>query len=270
MTIAADNLDTQRGIASALVAAERGIRDAALSADDIASWGRHQQRAYRALANHPEWDDAVRALLPTDVVAAFVLNVEARRAVAAHAATRPPTPPVDSLPAWTIAAPLPIAALLADYRRAEAATGVPWQYLAAINLVETRAGRIVGASASGAVGPMQFLPTTWASCCVGDVLNARDAIMGAAVYLVSRGAPADMRAALYGYNPNDGYVGAVDAYARNMIADEHAYNGYHAWEVYVTTSSGTVRLPVGYSAAQATPAAAYVLQHPEDLAPVTD
>ncbi len=35
---------------------------------------------------------------------------------------------------------------------------MPWYYLAAINLIETRMGRIDGLSTAGAQGPMQFLP----------------------------------------------------------------------------------------------------------------
>ena len=126
-------------------------------------------------------------------------------------------------------------------------------------------GRVAGVSSAGAVGPMQFLPATWAACCEGDPLVARDAIMGAARYLVARGAPADMQAALNGYNPNSAYVGAVTAYAQNMMADERAYLGYHGWQVFVGTSAGTVRLPVGYSSPTEVDAAAYVRTHPADL-----
>ena len=129
-------------------------------------------------------------------------------------------------------------------------------------------GRIVGVSSAGAVGPMQFLPSTWEGCCEGDPTVARDAIMGAAVYLVDRGAPGDMQAALTGYNPNAGYVGAVTAYAQNMIDDERAYLGYHGWQVFFGSSAGTVRLPVGYSSTVPVPADAYVRDHPDDLLPV--
>ncbi len=210
------------------------------------------------------------AILPADVAAPFALNVQARRAVADHAAASAPSTPPPTIPAWTIVEPLPTDELLGYYHQAEAATGVSWAYLAAINLVETRSGRIVGASSSGAVGPMQFLPSTWAECCTGDVTNAHDAIVGAAVYLATLGAPGDMRKALYGYNPNDGYVGAVDAYARNLLADPRAIYGYHAWEVYASTAAGTVRLPIGFSAKEPLDAAAYVAAHPEDVAPVHD
>jgi hypothetical protein len=166
--------------------------------------------------------------------------------------------------------PLPVDELLGYYHEAEAATGVAWAYLAAINFIETGMGRIEGVSSAGAVGPMQFLPTTWESCCFGNVLDPRDAIMGAATFLVAHGAPTDMTGALYRYNPNDGYVGAATAYAQNLLNDERAVYGYHAWEVYVATAAGTVRLPLGYSQSAPVDAATYIAEHPDDLAPVSD
>ncbi len=204
---------TAASIAAEITATERGIRDTSLSAESVAELGRRQQRAYRLLASHTDLQDDVTALIPADVATAFGFNVAARQAVVDQAARTPPTEPSPTLPAWTILEPRPIDELLALYQEAETATGVPWEYLAAINFVETRMGRIEGESSAGAVGPMQFLPETWAACCVGDIEDPRDAILGAAEYLVSKGAPADMEAALYGYNPNEGYVGAVTAYA---------------------------------------------------------
>ena len=101
---------------------------------------------------------------------------------------RPPSgKPSDTLPAWQIVPPLPAEQLLAYYHEAEAATGVPWYFLASINLVETRMGRIHGLSTAGAQGPMQFLPSTWAACCTGDIEDAHDAIVGAATYLKMSG-----------------------------------------------------------------------------------
>src|SRR3546814_13420666 len=87
----------------------------------------------------------------------------------------------DSLPAWRIVAPPPAEELLAHYQAAEAEFGVPWEILAAVNLVETGMGRIRGVSVAGAQGPMQFMPATWAAFGHGgDVNDYRDAIMGAA------------------------------------------------------------------------------------------
>ncbi len=256
---------TAESIADEIIAAERGIRDVTLTADGVAAFGRRQQQAYQLLARHADLLGAVTTLMPADVAVAFGLNVAARQAVVDHAAGTVSSEPSATLPAWTIVPPRPIDELLADYREAEAATGVPWEYLAAINLVETRMGRIRGESSAGALGPMQFLPTTWATCCTGDIEDPHDAIVGAAVYLVSQGASGDMHAALYGYNPNEGYVGAVTAYASNLMADPLAYNGYHAWEVYVGSAAGTIRLPAGYSATAPVDAAEYARDHPGDV-----
>ena len=64
-----------------------------------------------------------------------------------------------------------------DYRKAEAATGIPWEVLAAVNLVETGMGRIDGISVANAQGPMQFLPSTRAERGIGkgDIRDPHDA-----------------------------------------------------------------------------------------------
>ena len=48
------------------------------------------------------------------------------------------------------------------WQRAGSAYGIPWQVLAAINKVESNFGRNMGPSSAGAVGWMQFMPSTWA------------------------------------------------------------------------------------------------------------
>lgn len=107
--------------------------------------------------------------------------------------------------------------LLGHYQRAQRRTGVHWSYLAAIHLVETRMGRIRGVSTAGALGPMQFLPTTWDLYGAGgDIRDPGDAILAAGRLLVANGAPGDMADALWHYNPSDAYVGAVLSYARTM------------------------------------------------------
>jgi hypothetical protein len=125
-------------------------------------------------------------------------------------------------------------------------------------------GRIIGTSSAGAVGPMQFLPTTWTRCCSGDPTISRDAIMGAAVYLAQSGGPHDMQAALHEYNPSDTYVATVTAFAENMGDYPRLYNAYHEWQVFYSTSAGTIRLPIGYSETQPIDAAGYLADHPED------
>src|SRR6266545_1822879 len=146
-------------------------------------------------------------------------------------------------PAATAAGPA--AELLAAYHDAEAELGVPWTYLAAINVVETRTGRIRGSSPAGAQGPMQFLPSTWRRYGAGgDVDSVHDAILAAARLLRANGAPADMAGALYAYNHSPLYVRAVTAYAQQMRADQRAFLGYHQWQVYY----GDTLLPEGYPA----------------------
>ena len=63
---------------------------------------------------------------------------------------------------------------------AESESGVGWNYLAAINLIETRLGSIAGVSTAGAQGPMQFLPSTFAAYGQGgDINSPHDSIMAA-------------------------------------------------------------------------------------------
>ncbi len=77
-----------------------------------------------------------------------------------------------------------------------------------------------------------------------------DAIIGAAIYLAQSGGPADMQAALHDYNPNDTYVATVTAFAENMRDNPQLYSAYHEWQVFYSSSAGTVRLPVGYDQPQ--------------------
>ena len=241
-------------MAAAFDAAERAVRDPGLASDDLEAWGRRQQRLYRHLGHHPDWVDAVLAAVDPDIADAVSLNWEARRNLSALAATEDPH---TELPAWRIVEPLPPEILIGYYKQAEAASGIRWEFLAGINLVETRMGRIEGVSSAGAVGPMQFLPTTWAGCCDGDPTDPADAIAGAATYLTIRGGPEDMARAIWGYNNSDYYVNAVTAYATVMMDDERAYHGYHAWEVYFLTTEGLIRLPVGYDQSEPVPVAVW-------------
>ncbi|MGH9136100.1 MAG: lytic transglycosylase domain-containing protein, partial [Acidimicrobiales bacterium] len=169
----------------------------------------------------------------------------------------------DTLPAWRIEAPRPADELLGYYQEAEARFGVPWHVLAAVNLVETGMGRIVGLSTAGAQGPMQFLPSTWAAYGMGgDVWNPRDAILGAANYLAANGAAGgDLEHALYRYNNHDAYVRGVVHYSALMAADARAYYGYHAWEVVYLTTMGDVILPVGFESADRIPVADWLASH---------
>jgi membrane-bound lytic murein transglycosylase B len=142
--------------------------------------------------------------------------------------------------------PPPVEVLRSYYAEAEAASGVPWAYLASIHLVETRLGRIRGTSSAGAQGPMQFIPETWARYGQGDINDNRDAILAAARLLQANGGPADMSRALFRYNNSNRYVEAVESYAQLMLSDERAFLGYYGWQVYSATTDGTFLLPEGY------------------------
>jgi hypothetical protein len=231
------------------------------------SIGRHQQLLYRYLAAHADLDDAVLAAVGDDVRPYVERIVRARQFGQARAAAdTTPTAASDKLPAWALVDPLPADELLADYHDAEATTGIAWYWLAAIHMQETRMGRIIGTSSAGAVGPMQFLPSTWERCCTGDPMNTRDAIIGAATYLSQSGGPADMHAALDQYNPNETYIATVTAFAENLRDNPQLYAAYRDWQVFYTSSAGSVRLPVGYEATQPIDAAAYLAEHPDDAA----
>jgi membrane-bound lytic murein transglycosylase B len=217
-------------LAAGLVAAETAIRDPATPETDVARAGQAQQEEYRNLAKHPEWDAEAMAAVPEALRPTVEANLTAAREIQLLNGEPDPARP---LPHWRIVAPEPPAVLLAHYKEAGAASGVPWQYLAAIHLVETRMGRIRGDSVAGARGPMQFIPSTWAIYGRGgDIESTADSIRAAARLLADRGAPADMARALHAYNQSDRYVRAVTLYARQIQADERAYLGYHAWEAY--------------------------------------
>jgi Transglycosylase SLT domain len=92
--------------------------------------------------------------------------------------------------------------------------------LAGINAVETGFGTNLGPSSAGAVGWMQFMPSTWAMYGVDangdgvkDPNNPEDAIFAAAGYLSTAGMPRDTYAAIYAYNHADWYVSEVLANA---------------------------------------------------------
>jgi murein DD-endopeptidase MepM/ murein hydrolase activator NlpD len=94
--------------------------------------------------------------------------------------------------------------------------GIPWQVLAGINKIESNFGRNLGPSSAGAVGWMQFLPSTWLRWGVdangdgvADPNNPADAIYSAARYLAAAGGQYDLRRAIFAYNHADWYVNEV-------------------------------------------------------------
>jgi hypothetical protein len=168
-------------------------------------------------------------------------------AVRASRLLRKLTDPMPTMPPWHILAPPPPKELRGYYHDAQRRTGVPWTYLAAIHLVESRMGRIRGPSTAGARGPMQFLPSTWDLYGAGgDINDPHDAVLAAARLLVDNGAPRDMAGALFHYNPSSYYVRAVTAFARTIQRAPYTYRGYWHWRVLFRHRRGTYVLPVGY------------------------
>jgi len=115
--------------------------------------------------------------------------------------------------------------LLPIYQAAAVEYGVRWEILAAINEIETAYGRNVAVSSAGAVGWMQFLPSSWRTFGVDasgdgkrDPNNPVDAIFAAARYLRAAGAERDLRGALFAYNHANWYVEDVLARARRIGA----------------------------------------------------
>ena len=247
-------------VVAQLVAAEAAIADRAVYGDTLDAAGHLQQVAYRELGRRPRWDGAVLAALPARLRATVRDNIASRRAFIALQGGRFS----DTLPAWRVVEPEPAIDLLAHYREAEAAFGVDWEYLTAINLVETGLGRIQGTSVAAARGPMQFIASTWAQYGRGDIEDPRDAIMAAGRYLAARGFTerGGIPRALYSYNNSDAYVRGVTRLAQVLQRDPAAFRGYYHWEIYYASSAGDVWLPVGYDERVPVPVRRYLREHP--------
>jgi hypothetical protein len=106
--------------------------------------------------------------------------------------------------------------LLPIYQAAGIQYNVPWQILAAINEIETDYGRNLSVSTAGAVGWMQFIPSTWKRYGVdangdgvADPYNPVDAIFSAARYLHAAGASNNLAGAVFSYNHAGWYVQSV-------------------------------------------------------------
>jgi hypothetical protein len=105
-----------------------------------------------------------------------------------------------------------------------------WTVLAAIGQIESADGTNVGPSSAGALGPMQFLPSTWAEWGISgfgrtgtpDVMNPYDAVPSAARMLCADGAvrgPSGLRTAIFAYNHADWYVNEVLSLAAQYARD---------------------------------------------------
>ncbi len=140
--------------------------------------------------------------------------------------------PSNQLPVDTNVPPGRPATYLDLYKQSAAryCPGLSWTVLAAIGQIESGHGQNDGPSKAGAVGPMQFLPSTWQMWGipgfgdrVADVMNPYDAVPSAARYLCASGAAAggqSLASAIFAYNHADWYVrevlGLAQEYAKQF------------------------------------------------------
>jgi murein DD-endopeptidase MepM/ murein hydrolase activator NlpD len=111
--------------------------------------------------------------------------------------------------------------LLPIYQACGTEYGIPWEVLAAVNKIETGFGTNLNVSSAGAVGWMQFLPSSWEAYGLDangdgrkDPYNPVDAICAAAHYLKVAGGQKDLYDAILAYNHADWYAQEVLTYAR--------------------------------------------------------
>jgi membrane-bound lytic murein transglycosylase B len=214
---------------------------ASFSTAEVARGAHLVQAGMNQLVATPDWRQEVLARLASADRASVQADVAAGDELAALGYR------LDHLPHWRIVAPPAPERLRSFYDEAQRAYGVPWQYLAAINLIETTMCRVQGLSTTGAMGPMQFMPQTWATYGHGDINDPRDAVIAAGRYLKAAGSDHDLDWALYAYNHSQHYVRAVDIYAQRLVSDPHEFAAYYNWQVFVSTTSGVALLPEGWS-----------------------
>ena len=121
-----------------------------------------------------------------------------------------------------------LCSLVPIYRGAAAKYHQDWRILAAINRIETNLGRNLNVSSAGAVGWMQFLPSTWRRWGVdasGDGLadpwNPEDAIFSAGRYLDAAGYQKSPSRSIFAYNHAMWYVNDVLRLAKQLSPDYH-------------------------------------------------
>jgi membrane-bound lytic murein transglycosylase B len=231
-------------LAAAIERAQEIIDDPSASVRRLRASAYSQQLAFRQLSDHPGLRRPTMAKLSSVARAAVVAALRASDALSRIVPTE------RRFPHWRIVSPPAPQRLLGYFHTAASAYRIPWTYLTAIELVETRMGRIHGLSPAGARGPMQFMPSTWAEYGHGNINGQRDSIMAAARFLAANGGRRRIAAALFHYNPSASYVAAVESYAKEMRRDERAFYGYYYWQVLYRTSKGTYLLPVGYPPAR--------------------
>jgi membrane-bound lytic murein transglycosylase B len=211
-------------------AADRVSQQAAQLADDANRQARAHIRTERSVAVVAQ---QVLTLMAQEQSLLDQARQHAAAVRAAEAALRAQQEAMSTITAQRIASlrALPASpSYMAIYHRAAAdqCPGLSWTVLAAIGQVESGHGRDTSTSYAGAMGPMQFLPATFASYAVDgnhdgvtDIMNPDDAIFTAAHYLCANGAnrgPDALYQAIWHYNHADWYVQMVLTLAKQYAA----------------------------------------------------
>ncbi len=246
---------------------EKSLRDKDTSPKLIPLLAHYQQITYRYLSRESIKAKQVMSFLPKRWKHIYSLHLSARAELLSLSLGKNyPT----HIPAWQIIPPEPSINLISYYKKAQLQTGIDWEILAAINLIETGMGRIRGASVANAQGPMQFLPSTWALKGIGnngDIYDPEDSILAAARYLVMRGGLTDIKDGLWGYNNNYSYGRAVLIYAQLLKVDPLSFNGLYHWKIHYRSKEGDLWLPVGFRTDQPLPISIFIKQFPSSVPP---
>ena len=168
----------------------------------------------------------VAALINAPSVSMSKLRREVR-AVVGHQASlvtlRAQSPAARTIPVNTNVQPTTYTQLFQE-SAAKYCPGLPWTVLAAIGQIESGDGANTGPSTAGALGPMQFLPSTWREWGITafggpsppDIMSPFDAVPSAARYLCAAGGStaAGLPRAIFAYNHATWYVNEVLSLAR--------------------------------------------------------
>jgi membrane-bound lytic murein transglycosylase B len=189
---------------------------------------RDEQAIVYRMAADADLQAAILPQLPADLASAFSESIDGLRALYRLAQVDySQIHPRFNRPLQTPAA---LPDLVGYYQGASGAYGLDWTYLASINFIESDFGRVMGPSSAGALGPMQFMPSTWDNYGDGgDVMSPHDSIFAAARYLVHYGAPGDMGRAIWHYNHDDDYVAAVSLFASVIRRNQAWLTRIYIW-----------------------------------------